>query len=628
MGQWLFVISALNELGVPVTLRFSDAGYIDGSNNFYEPRIISPALVTVTPSDGGVFNMFGQPSIGDIELANQDGGIDFFAGYAVDGREAELFFVDGLGVSSLYFSGTVGKLSERGGSILVALKSRQEALGDAHPMAVYVGTNALPMGLEGTEDDADKIKPKVFGLCKNVSAPLVNESLIIHQASSRADCRIIAVYDEGVRLVNFKTNGAALIGDTVIAVDSGLGAIPAGAEIVFGNHLTIYTVLAGAVAGGSLTLTTGLVANVPDNSPVEHINFYANTADMQLTDYATNAERFISDKSIAVAGGSGGIAAGDKVMFANHPAIYTVATGLSAGSVVLSTKLIEDVPENTYLRVVGSGTPALWGSYGGYFRLGLDPLGLVTCDAISIDGSKTVHKTGDVLSLLADEAGITIDAASVAEINAVGTAGLYVDAETPTRELFDRIIRGVGGYYHFINDVLYANLLRAPTVSAAFTIDDSQIKSITRNALGMGKNGVPFKSILVKYNRIETTQTAFAGYVPAWRRERLKNQYLEKKQTDATAQARHSLAESLVIESLLSAVGSAGALIDRLMPIVSVRRDTVDVEAHFSQIPVFAIGDTIKIITPRLGYNNGRRMVIVGYTLDAKKELLTLRVFG
>lgn len=205
MSVWILDIAALNGADVAVTLRFADGAYVDGSANYYEPRMIQPAIINVSPDDGGVLSIFKQASIGEIELANVDGGLNYLVDYAVDGRAANISLVDG-GVVTVYFYGTIERMTERGASIFLTLKSLTEALGKPHPAGTYAGNNSPPNGLEGTTDTIfGNQKPKVFGTCKNLTPVMVNSSILIYQASSLTDCTITAVYDDGVTL----TQGSA-----------------------------------------------------------------------------------------------------------------------------------------------------------------------------------------------------------------------------------------------------------------------------------------------------------------------------------------------------------------------------------------------------------------------------------
>jgi len=620
----LFVIGAVDGSNVAHTLYFSQSGFIDADANYYEKRIIGPAQITISPNDGGLLSIFKSASVGDITLANADGGLDYLADYAVDGRSAVISYFDGDAVTER-FSGTVSKMSEQDNTVIFSLRALQETLTNNHPMAVYAGDNVLPAGLEGTADTIiGTVKPKVFGDVRNIQPILVNSSLLIYQCSDLANCRITAVYDDGVRLTNFTVSGSHSVADTTVAVHNGLGDIPAGSEVIFSNHSTIYAVDVGIVSG-ILTLLTGLAVAVPNGTAIDVVNFYTDTSDIQTTNYLVDGDQAKGLKTIAVGSGVGAINSGDKVIFSSHLSVYTVATGLTGGVIVLDRVTVEALSDGDVVQVVGS-SPPLWGAFEGYLRLTAQPAGVVTCDAISIDGTGQVHKAGDVFGLVADEAGITVDSVGITEFNSAGIVGLYIDATTPTLDLFNKLAAGVAGYYYFIGATLYLQLLQAPS-TPSLTIDDYQIKGISRLALGLGSNGLPIYSVICKYDRIESVQATVAGYVSSARRQRLKTQYREITSTDSAVLTRHILSLALTVESLLRTASSVNALLSRLMGIVKYRRDLVDLSLDMQEYtPV--IGDTVRLITPRLGYSSGRNFVVIGYDIDDVNHSITLRLYG
>ena len=557
---WIFKVNALNAVNAETVLYFANGEYIDAALNYYQIRILQPSLINVSPNDGGLLPLFGESSIGEVELANIDGQLDFLADYALDGRQATLWQVN-HGVETLQFTGTIGRMTERGNSIFFALKALTESLANNHPLGdPYAGDNVLPLGLEGTDDDiGGKIKPRVYGDCRNVSPIPVNTAKLIYQASSKNDCVITAVYDEGVRLTNYKVNGSHAAGTTTIAVDTGAGGISAGAQVMFDSHRTIYTVSTG-LSAGNIVLSMGLEAAIADHSAVEVVNFYTGTG--------------------------------------------TGATELQSTTVA-----------------------AAWGSYQGYLRLANTPAGVITCDAMSVS-SGLLHQAGDVLNELATEVSLSVDTASVTALNTVGVIGIYVDADISTGELFNKLMRSLVAYYWFDAGVLYCQLLAAPKPVADLVIEDFMIIEVSREATGIGSNGIPIHGVKIQYDRVETVQTTVAGSVAVGRRERLAHQYREKKLIDGPTKTRYLLSESITIESHLRKLADAIAVSTRLKDIGKVRRDVISILCDRSVLPTFAIGQTAQVKKLRLGYENGRNMVIIGFELDAKKDTLRLRCFG
>ncbi len=625
-AQWLYVQSALDATNTAVTLRFSLHGYVDSLGHYYEPRIITPALISVSPNDGGLLSLFGTSSIGDIELANKDGGLNYLADYAVDGLTAQFIFYDGA-AETVYFTGTASRMTEQDDRLVIGLRAAQEVLADKLVLTPYAGTNALPAGLEGTADDIkDNPKPIVLGDCRNISPVLVNSSLLIYQVSSRSDCLITALYDEGARLVNYRTSGSHSVGATSIAVGAGFGDIPTGATLRFGQQLIFYTVQTG-LTSGHIVITPALSLTVPANYPVDVMNTYANTTDLQTDIPFTVTTARLAKATLIALTGAGTITAGDKVLFSNHGSIYTVQAGLAGGVITLTAGLTDTIPAGTYCSVIIPTQQALWGSYQGYFRLAYPPVGVVTCDAVTVT-SGVLDKAADVLDKLAVLSGMSLDSTSKTGLQALGYVGLYINEINTKRDLIDRVIKSLAAYYWVDNTVIYAKKLTAPSATEAFSIEEWQIKTISRASTGLGTNGLPIKGIQARYDRLESTQTSFAGVLQKATRERLKKQYREKTVSDSTATTRHKLAETLEWETLLRYETAVDSMAASLLAIIAVRRDVVELEALLHDIPAFVIGDTVKIITNKLGYAAGKKLVLIGYTLDLKFGIITMRLFG
>lgn len=197
MTTWTLTIQALDEENTPQTLRFSQGIYLDADDNFYDPRILQPGLYEAGLYAGQLLQQ-SRSGYGETTLVNADGGLDYLANYAVDGREMVLAF-DG----EPQVTGTVARLAFSDTEVSVVLRDPLEPLRSPHPMDTYAGDNVLPSGLEGTKDDiAGEPKPLVFGEVRNAQPVQVNTALLIYQVSSLSDCTVTAVYDRGVALDN------------------------------------------------------------------------------------------------------------------------------------------------------------------------------------------------------------------------------------------------------------------------------------------------------------------------------------------------------------------------------------------------------------------------------------------
>ncbi|MDL4863783.1 hypothetical protein NPJ88_015720, partial [Halomonas elongata] len=198
---WLLTIEARDEAGNAVTLQFSDGAYSAPTAQRWVPRIRQPGLYREGMYAGDLLSI-KRSGIGETTLINADGGLDYLASYAVDGREAVLSRVEAGNVLEAW-RGTVAGLTFSRGEVSVRLREPGTLLQTPHPHATYTGDNVLPDGLEGTEDDiAGQVKPRVYGDVRNAEPVLVNSAKLIYQVSSRADCSVAAVYDKGAGLVD------------------------------------------------------------------------------------------------------------------------------------------------------------------------------------------------------------------------------------------------------------------------------------------------------------------------------------------------------------------------------------------------------------------------------------------
>lgn len=198
---WIVKLNCLDAAGSATSLYFSDGAYIDDNWNYYEPRMLQPALVGIAPNDGGTFSFFSSPSLGEIELINNDMGLNYLADYALDNGNCTLSLIDDKGFQIDYLVGKVSATHSTSKSILLTLQSMSEVLSRTHPNNKYGGTNALPAGTDGvTTDIKGNVKPRIYGSVMNASPVLVNTSRLIYQFSDRTTATVSAVYDKGSSL--------------------------------------------------------------------------------------------------------------------------------------------------------------------------------------------------------------------------------------------------------------------------------------------------------------------------------------------------------------------------------------------------------------------------------------------
>ena len=635
MNDTILEIECLDELDNPKTLYFSKFGFIDESATpnpiLYKRAIDKSVDISIAPDDGGVLNIFNTASVGDVTLVNIDGAFDYLKNYSFDGRPALISTV----VNDVKFpilSGTVGVLEFALDTVTIPLRAVEETLSDNIDLLTYAGTNVLPVGLEGTEDTIKgNVKPELYGDCRNITPRLVNQSLNIYEVSTLSNCRIRAVYDTGAVLDNYKTAAAFSIGVSTVSVHRGLGNLPVGAQFYFSNHFTLYEITS-ALSGGNISFTPTLVQAVGKDTSITVTNFYADetTANLQYVNYVVDGDVDKGAETIPVTAGTGMINAGDNVMFSNHLKIYEVLTGLTSGNIVLTVGVNEDLLDGTVVQLVGANNPVLWGAYNGYFRLSGPPSGEITVDAVSVNGSDEVHKTGDIMELICNKIGVSLDASFKTDLNNSGYIGLYIGDTTPKIVIIRQIVKSVAAYFYFIADTMYGKLIDLPSVTEDFTIHDSLIldNKLSLIATGLGSNRLPIYSINVNFDKIETVQTSFAGITTTERMERLKNQYRKFTLTNASTLVRHLLSLTLDVDVLARNRQGVNTNFTRFFNLVKVQREVFDVTISTDEILTYELGQTVKLITPRYGLNSGKNFILIGITIDDNANEKTFRLMG
>ncbi|WP_299316222.1 hypothetical protein, partial [uncultured Halomonas sp.] len=264
-----------------------------------------------------------------------------------------------------------------------------------------------------------------------------------------------------------------------------------------------------------------------------------------------------------------------------------------------------------------------WRRYQGYVRLGSLPQGAVTADA-----AVAAPGLGSVMAAVAADAGFTLHADDIAPLDALGDVRLWLSGETTTAQLLDTLAASVGAIWR-INAAgeLRAELWQAPGMPS-LTLRDHQILDITRSATGGGEGGLPVWRVTLKADRIETTQTDLAGAVAADRRARLAETTRSAIAEAAATRTRHPLAGELEIDSHLASRSAAQARATAILGLLDGRRDIVTVEAMLGDAQPARIADTVRILTPRLGYGQGRDMRVIGRTFDAARRRITLNLWG
>ncbi len=264
-----------------------------------------------------------------------------------------------------------------------------------------------------------------------------------------------------------------------------------------------------------------------------------------------------------------------------------------------------------------------WRAYQGYIRLGSLPVGSVTVDA-SVSSSILSDVVVDLLS----DVGLSLDAADYALLSSYDSIRLWLVSEVSTAALLDQLAASIGGFWRLdIAGVVHLEVLSEP-VAPVLVLEDYQILDIGRTASGAGSNGLPVYRVSVEADPVETVQDSLAGSVSAARRARMSSAYRIESAELSSVKVRHPLSEELTVTSRLGGLSQAADVADRVLQLLSVRRDFVSLTARIDQASGLVVGDSVRVVTQRLGYGVGRDFLVVGHTMNAVLGELELKLWG
>jgi hypothetical protein len=273
---------------------------------------------------------------------------------------------------------------------------------------------------------------------------------------------------------------------------------------------------------------------------------------------------------------------------------------------------------------------------GGYFRLGSAIANGITASAQMPAAPTTPWSAADVMSDIADKAGIAsgdIDADDVTAMNVDVTANInmYVGEEMTCSEAMDAVANSVGAYWGFDRlGKLRMRRLEEPAAPSAVTLTASDIIDIERVTARTEDKGLPAWSVTVEGYRNWTVQrSGLASGVSATRVAWLAKEYRSYTASDAAIKTAHPYAQIMTKQTLLDAAGAA-AEATRLLALYGTQRDVYEVTAHIGDSALYEIDlcDTVCLQLPRFGMDGGRYFQVIGITLDVRTERVELTLWG
>lgn len=241
---------------------------------------------------------------------------------------------------------------------------------------------------------------------------------------------------------------------------------------------------------------------------------------------------------------------------------------------------------------------------------------------------------GMVLALLRDHAGLTaaeIDAPALRQLDAEESAeaGLYVAAgeEMTVEEAVGRLAASVGAV--LVTDRLgrhSLSRLRGPSPGAMLRLDATQIERVDRLDLPWLR---PWTTWRVGWGRnwSQLTEDQIAGVVPAAERARLTRRNAVAELSDDRSRAVYPEGKVGTVDSLLADPAAASRLAAALLALYAPGRTMYRALAKGVMFRV-DLGQTVEVAFPRYGLEGGRRLLVVGVREEAGPGLTTLTLFG
>ena len=272
----------------------------------------------------------------------------------------------------------------------------------------------------------------------------------------------------------------------------------------------------------------------------------------------------------------------------------------------------------------------------GLFRLGGAPAQVITADVV--EGSKlSLRNAGTIAQRVLAKAGISgranLNLATFSALASGATAelGIFVNTDETALSVLGKVLGSIGGWVvPSPTGVFEVGRLTAPGTSV-WSLDKHSIRS----ELGLIQNpdtdkNLPAWRVIVRYGRVWQTleEGQFEECVERDRRVAFTKEFREAKSDAASVKTKHKLAPELRIDTLITNVIDAVAEASRRLNLYKVRRDVLTCSVSLNDARKMVLGSTGTVTLDRLGYDDGRDMVVIGLAPDPATEQVGITLWG
>lgn len=249
--------------------RFGQPGGVVLGGNPYRRGLVSALNVEsrINMGEEGPEPTVTDSSFGNIDIMIGDEVEDSLTDFRFDGRDLEVrmgALTDPIENFGRVFVGKTRGMSWTLDVLTLSMADRSADLDRRINETLYAGDfESDPLTLEGDENIKDTPKPRLWGLCKQVSPVLVNPAELIYQVNDGRIKNVVAVYDRGFTFDRDITVGT--MGDVADITDTDPMNQPALGKFI-SQHSGGYFKVGGQPAG---TLTCDIEGSiVNENDPL------------------------------------------------------------------------------------------------------------------------------------------------------------------------------------------------------------------------------------------------------------------------------------------------------------------------------------------------------------------------
>lgn len=321
-------------------------------------------------------------------------------------------------------------------------------------------------------------------------------------------------------------------------------------------------------------------------------------------------------------------------------ALYDMGQALTAGAAYASQA---DMEANAPAR----GQYRVWSSPSGtYVRLGATPGGTVTADLLPQATASATYPGALMRAVVTGPGGLSageVDDAALTALDAVcpWPIGLWTGEGETVAQLLDRICAACGAWWSFTpagiftagrlaygTPVMTLRRLSHDVIADASTFDiiRSEMQQISDE-----EAGAPVYAVTVGYAHAVTVQTSPAGSVTAARRAFLEAEWRYTAQAaDATTLARNPGARVLTLDTDQVTEAGAIALRDQQLALRKGRKRRLSITTRLpaARLSSLRLGQTVTVLDPSVGLWAARDLIILSLAIDARRDFVTIGLWG